>query len=158
MSRLLEFIIESNRIESIFSEERAEAEVPAYQKFLAEKTLNYEALLDLLKVIAPTFEYRGYLYENGVRDKEGMNVSVGVHRPPPGGPEVETALVNLLAKIREGLLTPYMAHIEYETLHPFMDGNGRTGRAVWLYQMQRKQRASAGFLHEWYYQSLQGAR
>ena len=45
----------------------------------------------------------------------------------------------------------------YETLHPFMDGNGRSGRILWAWQMIEHNIApglSLGFLHAYYYQTL----
>lgn len=67
-------------------------------------------------------------------------------------------LEQILSRAHRGS-TPYDVHQQYETLHPFTDGNGRSGRALWLWQMIRDgQRAQLGFLHTWYYQSLREAR
>lgn len=49
-------------------------------------------------------------------------------------------------------LSPFAAHKRYESIHPFVDLNGRTGRAIWLHMMGGE--ARLGFLHTWYYQSL----
>ena len=46
----------------------------------------------------------------------------------------------------------YENHKYFEEIHPFLDLNGRTGRAIWLHQMGGE--APMGFLHTWYYQSL----
>lgn len=45
-------------------------------------------------------------------------------------------------------------------LHPFMDGNGRTGRAVWAWAMQRdgQDPFALSFLHRFYYQTLEYSR
>jgi hypothetical protein len=94
-------------------------------------------------------------------DEPGMNVRVGAHIPPAGGPHIAIMLKSILAEVNTGTMSPYRAHLAYETLHPFMDGNGRSGRAVWLWQMQRDTPYSSlalGFLHRFYYQTLGEAR
>ena len=89
-----------------------------------------------------------------LRDKEGMNVMVGEHRPPRGGPEIINALTEIL---KEPLFcderNAYNKHQEFEKLHPFMDGNGRAGRALWLWSMG-EYGLDLPFLHRFYYQAL----
>lgn len=62
------------------------------------------------------------------------------------------------------MIDPYVVHHAYESLHAYTDGNGRSGRALWLWGMRRLYRGQTlkfdrvlriGFLHCWYYQSLQ---
>ena len=55
------------------------------------------------------------------------------------------------------MATPFGIHLRYETLHPFMDGNGRSGRILWAWQMLHHDIAPGirlGFLHAFYYQTL----
>src|SRR6202034_634149 len=53
---------------------------------------------------------------------------------PPPEHEVETLLTDLCAFCNDETLPPLvqaaLAHAQFETIHPFIDGNGRTGRAL----------------------------
>jgi hypothetical protein len=95
-----------------------------------------------------------------LRRAVGQDVRVGNHRPPRGGPSIEGHLEDLLSAVNGGRVSPYEAHRRYETLHPFLDGNGRSGRALWAWQMLRDglDPFALPFLHRWYYQSLDAAR
>jgi Fic family protein len=83
-----------------------------------------------------------------------MNVCVGSHTPPEGGEHIVVQLQALLTAINENILSPFEAHLKYEALHPFTDGNGRSGRAIWYWMMKNTLRVDLGFLHAFYYQTL----
>lgn len=143
---LTEFIAESNRIEGISGAPNTE---PSY----AFLSLDEPSLEDLCTFV------RG---EAGaeLRIEANINVIVGNHRPPPGGPEIAIELSKLIQQAIDNDATPYDIHRRYETLHPFMDGNGRSGRILWGWQMLEHNISPGvklGFLHTYYYQSL-GAR
>lgn len=90
-----------------------------------------------------------------------MHVIIGNHRPPRGGPHIAIKLRNLIQLAIDNDATPFDIHRRYETLHPFMDGNGRSGRILWAWQMIEhdiKPELSLGFLHAFYYQSLSARR
>lgn len=141
MDQLIAFLSESLRIEGIHRAP-TDLEINATVDFLALPHLSVEAVIALVAVYAP---------HAVIRDREGLDVRVGDHIPPPGDPSLPFALGTILMAINERLLSPFQGHCAYETLHPFTDGNGRSGRAIWLWQTRD---ASLGFLHRFYYQTL----
>lgn len=135
------FLIESNNIEGI-TRNVYQREKLAFSNFLLTRKLQVQDLITLVDVFQPGAR---------LRDMKGLNVRVGNHFPIPGGPGVLEKLQDLIDKINNDKLTAYNAHHEYETLHPFTDGNGRSGRMLWWKMMGGSR---IGFLHRWYYQSL----
>lgn len=147
--RAVDFIRESNRIEGIVREPR-EAEVAEFHRFMALPSVSIDDLQQFVSVYQP---------DATLRDRQSMNVRVGRYIAPPGGPEIRNALVQILEQSNvsrsSAALAAYWLHQAYETLHPFMDGNGRSGWMLWMWTMRE---APLGFLHTWYYQSLQFGR
>ena len=147
---LRNFIRESNRIEGI-RRAPTKREIEAHETLLSLPKVTVDDLCRFVLTVAG----------KPLRTEAGMNVIVGNHRPPPGGPSIEADLCGILWGTENGA-TPFRTHCRYETLHPFMDGNGRSGRALWLWQMLREGRdpyvLRRGFLHTFYYQTLSEGR
>lgn len=147
------FLEESNRIEGI-RRPVSSNELNAFTRFMSLSIVRVSDLAELVRVFQP-----GAV----LRDRWGLNVRVGNHVPPPGGPEIYSELAALLPSISQSAIrdhsrTSRMAfkvHLQYETLHPFTDCNGRSGRALWAWMYRD---LSLGFLHRWYYQSLDYGR
>ena len=145
---LLDFVRESNRIEGILREP-TEAEIDAHERLLALEKLSVADIEEFVRVIAPG---------KPLRNRVGMNVRVGRHVAPPGGPNIQTELESILGWTNKKESPPAVVHQFYEQVHPFMDGNGRSGRALWLWMMGGIEHAPLGFLRPWYYQSLSEGR
>lgn len=141
------FIRESNGIEGIHRDPTTE-EINEHNRFINLRVVTVDDLTLFVSI-----------YEEGelLRENYGMDVRVGNHRPPPGNPNMRLSVSCLLESAK--LKTPFQLHHEYESLHPFTDCNGRSGRALWAWHMMRTQgHYSLGFLHSFYYQSLDAGR
>lgn len=159
--KIEEFIKESNGIEGILDYMK-EKQYDAYMRFLSLDEISINDLLDLGQELQETSEYESTPVD--LRDKHWMNVRVGNYYPPKGGPKLKKKLEELLERCNESDFSESLSirfkqafeiHCEYESIHPFTDCNGRTGRAVWLWIMMKfGYKMRVGFLQRWYYQSL----
>lgn len=141
------FVAESNLIEGIT--ETTDAHVAAHLDFL-RGPVTIANIAALVSVLQPDARLRDKTDVSGVR--------VGNHIAPPSGPHIAKKLRAIIA-----MRDPWEQHIAYETLHPFTDGNGRSGRAIWLHRYWHETTLDRGalfrgFLHSWYYHTLQNAR
>lgn len=145
------FVRESNWIEGIKRDPRPQ-EVNATANFFGLPGLCLKDLSALNRVLQP---------DAVLRNRVGLNVRVGDHIAPQGAPLIRNMADSIIQQIDGNESHPYQLHQKYETLHPFTDGNGRTGRALWAWQMIKYDYApgiNLGFLHAWYYQSLKFGR
>ncbi len=147
---LVDFVRESNRIEGIFERIRHLDHHGALIKLLSCEVLHVENLEDFVLAIQP-----GAL----LRISSGDNVRVADHVAPMGGAYIWKRLDEILAYAMDDS-DAWETHNRYETLHPFTDGNGRSGRALWLWQMVKHEGWKPGnmprlFLQQFYYQTLQ---
>lgn len=146
MDWLERFVLESNHIEGING--IRPGELDAHIQFL-DSEAEIEDLTSFVKVCQP---------DAVLRDRANLNVRVAGHIAPRGGPKIVADLQSLLNDAKTG--EPYDIHCRYETLHPFTDGNGRSGRVLWLRMMrlgedrERIRSELLGFLHCFYYQAL----
>lgn len=143
---LVDFVRESNRIERIDTVSLREIE--AYVGFFDIEVMRVHDVRALAGAVADT----------RLRSVVGIDrvITGSRHRPPPGGPEIEERLQVLLDEVNNGRRSAHAAHCEFERLHPFTDGNGRVGRALWAWQMMRvgSEPFAFPFLQMFYYQSL----
>lgn len=144
--QILGFARESNIIEGIESREAHEIHAEALEKFIYVEKITTFRLQDFVKQIQPN----AFL-----RTQPNHMVQIAGHVAP--APEIMLSQLDfLLTEINNNEVKPWPAHNRYEYLHPFIDGNGRSGRAVWLWQMinQNDWDFQIPFLHLYYYQTL----
>lgn len=140
---LKDFVRESNRIENIHREPTT-AEINRLAAFVGLPRVETDDVVSFVKFTQPDAVLRDSTAIHGVR--------VGNHVAPPSGPEIRFNLGVILGNMQRGFDTPFETHCAYLNLHPFTDGNGRSSRAIWLWQMNGN--APIGFLHHFYYQTL----
>lgn len=145
----LDFIKESNSIENIHREP-TEEETHEFLRFLKLKTVTVKDLEKFISVYA-----QGHI----LRVKPHHNVTVGTgsskYYAPFGGKQIREKLQVILDNMGESSV--FKTHVDYELLHPFTDGNGRSGRMLWAWQMNKNngEFPALKFLHLFYYQTLQ---
>jgi Fic family protein len=119
---------------------------------------------DVLRVHASLMSVTGESFGGELRDEQvwiGGSAfgPQGAAFVPPSQERVPALLDDLMAFVRRDDLDPVVqaavAHAQFETIHPFVDGNGRTGRALlhrWLCYHDVLRHAtlpiSSGLLHD----------
>jgi Fic family protein len=150
-SYLDNFMRESNKIEG---EHRLNpGDISAIREIVAfsasGKPLTEDILLGMHKKLGT------HLKEPWVGKYRECNVTVGSYAPP-GWTVVPHLMSNFVLDWEA--MNSWKAHNLYETIHPFQDLNGRTGRLIWLWKaLQEGWNWQRDFLHEYYYQTLQNA-
>lgn len=131
------YIKSSNEIEGIYSEEEDAQSLLAWAYLDSLKVISHADIMRVQKIITLHQEdlkpnQRGYY-----RGMAGNDVNVTVDgRLAPDSSLVPELMNNWLLDVAD--MTPLVSHIRFESIHPFVDGNGRTGRMLYWYICKRR--------------------
>ncbi len=108
------------------------------EKHAKKKTLRHEDIFKLHRLLA------GKVMDQGEAGRyRTIQVRVGRHHPPAAA-DVSGLMFELLewwnkkAPELSPALSSSILHYQFEWIHPFADGNGRTGRALALWELYRR--------------------
>lgn len=130
---LSEHIRQSNLIENIDDRGEDRRSLKAWQYLVAQDQISQPVLLELHKMIT-----RKQLPKSESGSYRRVNVWVG-GRQCPAPVIAHGQIYGFLMDLAEHwqTLDPVEMHIRYEKIHPFVDGNGRTGRMImWWHQIK----------------------
>ncbi|MBC8040573.1 MAG: Fic family protein [Opitutaceae bacterium] len=131
--------------ELVASDTRSRREVVNYfaglryvEKHVSKKTIHHDDLFELHRILA------GEVMDQGEAGRY-RTIAVRVGRyVPPAPADVSGLMFELLDwwNKRSAELSPVLSsailHYRFEAIHPFADGNGRTGRALALWELYRR--------------------
>jgi Fic family protein len=108
------------------------------EKNAAKKTFRHADILELHRILA------GEVMDQGKAGKyRTISVRVGRYSPPPAD-AVSGLMFELLewwnsaSRKLSPVLSSAILHYRFEAIHPFADGNGRTGRVLALWELYRR--------------------
>lgn len=159
---MFEEAVESNRIEDIHTtvesalksqvesesnKKTADKEREKYTEALfwamdhqKKYSLSSRLILGIHKILLkPSYGYRGL--QNAIRNTRTREI---IYTPPAPG-QIPTLLQNWESFVNDqepdanfSLIKCAIAHYQFEAIHPFMDGNGRTGRILLAIQLAQE--------------------
>jgi Fic family protein len=104
----------------------------------SRKRLTRDDVLELHRIVAA-----GVMDQGAAGRYRTIRVRVGPYVPPP--PEEVSGLMRELvewwntdAAVLSPVLSSAVVHYRFEAIHPFADGNGRTGRMLALWELYRR--------------------
>jgi Fic family protein len=105
-----------------------------YQAIKTNQFLSTNSIVDIQSILEPN--------KPGIRTQMGTVIADGygnvVHKPPQHETEIRDLMQNLDNYMNENhadidpLIKLAIGHYQFESIHPFYDGNGRTGRIIMI--------------------------
>ena len=135
---LIEFIDNSNMIEEVYDKDEIPNSVNAWKSIAELNIIKLEDILCVHHLILSNLnsEIAGKLRKVDVVIWNGIEVL----KHFPNWTLVSGLLRDWINKYGKGIKDEEQAkeaHIEFEGIHPFADGNGRVGRLLWLWHREK---------------------
>ena len=149
---MLEHIKQSNLIEGVNSRKADRHSLEAWLWLEKQPEITHELIWQIHRLIM-----RGLMNPDEIGTYRRCNVQVG-GRLCPHWEHVDALMENVIYGFKTSN-DPVALHIQYELVHPFRDGNGRTGRMLmWWHQVKLGQKPTIYKASErWAYYELFGA-
>ena len=118
-----------------------------YQDIVRDGELTLDSFVDIYRQVKCSHDgIRPYQAEVVIKKRGwGSLVAETVYTPPRGKGVVERKMADLIGFLNDDighpvdpLLKMSMAHYQFEAIHPFRDGNGRTGRILCIIYLIQK--------------------
>lgn len=132
--KVQDFLRESNAIEDVYDQQSLWQAEAAWEYLVAQKIITPTVVLQTHKILMA--------FQPLAADEKGqfrkIPVWVGGREGIPWQ-DIPIQINLWCNQTNKSPLTPKTLHVEYEKIHPFVDGNGRTGRMFlnWT-RLQRK--------------------
>ena len=119
-----------------------------FNRVESDKTMTLNTIISVYRAVKQTHDgIRPYQAEVVIKKRGwGSLVAETVYTPPRGKGIVEKKMADLLEFLNNDIQYPIdpllkmaMAHYQFEAIHPFSDGNGRTGRILCILYLIQKQ-------------------
>lgn len=136
---LKKYIHESNLIEEIDNEYYDYQSIVAWDYLKQQDVLTHTTICTVQKTITKLQKELARQERGFYRDNTMQNVMIG-GKLAPHYSMVRPLMENFLLDYKDGAKDPIIAHIRFEKTHPFINGNGRTGRMLmWWMEIKNGQ-------------------
>lgn len=133
---LRKVIEESNAIEMVYNEQSIEDSISAFKYLMEHDNITTHHVKTAHKILMTNQP----LYQGYKGDFRSEPVTIGGVTKRLSKIILESLMVDLLSDMNEGKNKEdcIMHHVQFEGIHPFMDGNGRLGRLLLNWESVKK--------------------